>query len=458
MFRANFFVCLLALYLATGHTIFHGQHLDAQEGSRSAGSLVDKYFDERFESDPQATEDLLSELRDAHAIDSMQQIEQLLRASRASYPDVSETIGQVTQHIVECDHVDYESVFLLAVPEDYDPETPTSLVIVGHGGNSSMSASRARSVAKSYLDAYAPTINREMGAIVVAPASERGWGQIGNSLILSTISDCQRMLNIDPERIFITGQSMGGHLSYRSALTLPDRWGAVSPQSGGYDYVAKGSIGNLINVPGYVTWGKREPYGINKDNRTNAAWARENGLDWVFVEKNGGHSIYADELPKMASFFNDHPRNLYRDTVYFRQGGAMKFLKTWEIQGWPEHEIFHETRPLRWNLKHWLEVEPRPDHQGPLTVLAQNQGDNKIAIQSNQARKIRIYLHPKMIDFDKPLTVEVNGTTVHQARVEPDAALMLELAREFDDRGRVFWARLEFDVAADAEVEFPKSK
>ena len=459
MIRADISACcLIALCLAILPAGIHSRPTSAQELENSAAGLVDEYFDERFEAAPQATENLLSELKNKHQIDGMQPLESLLRASRASYPDISETIGGTTQHIVECDHVDYQSVFLLAVPEDYDPTNSTSLVVVGHGGNSSMSGARARSVAKSYLNAYAPTVIKEMGAIVVAPASERGWGQIGNSLILSTISDCQRMFNIDPDRIYVTGQSMGGHLSYRSALTLPDRWGAVSPQSGGYDFVAKGSIGNLINVPGYVTWGKQEPYGINRDNRTNAAWARENGLEWVFVEKNGGHSIYADELPKMANFFNDHPRNLYRDTVYFRQGGAMKFLKTWEIQGWPEHEIYHETRPLRWNLKHWLEVEPRPDHQGPLTVLARNLGDNRIAIHANQARQIRIYLHPKMLDFDQPLTVEINGTVVHQGKVQPDPVLMLELAREFDDRGRLFWARLDFDVETDAEVEFPKSE
>lgn len=435
-----------------------GQFLDvsrAQEPVRSASELMDEYFDQRHAAKPPATAKLLERLSTQHGLDSPQQLENLLKSARASYPDASQWIGKATRHPVSCEHVSYQSTFLMFVPADYEPTQASPLVIVGHGGNSSMSDARATSVANMYLGAYAPILSRELKAIVVAPVSTRGWGHIGNSLILSTISKVKRMLRIDPDRIYLTGQSMGGHLSYRAALTLPDRWGAVSPQSGGYDYVAKETIGNLLNVPGYVTWGKREPYGIDQDNRTNARWAKQHGLEWVFVEKNGGHTIYQDELPKVSTFFADHPRNLYRDKVYFRQGGAMKFLKTWEVQGWPEHTIYHDTRPLRWNVKHWLELSPRPDRAGPLTVLAQNRGENRIELTSDQARRIKLYLHPKMVNFRDPLTVVVNGRVVFEGRVEPNPAQMLELAREFDDRGRVFWAALELDVTSDEPVNLP---
>lgn len=430
----------------------------AQDKPLSAKQRLDSYFDERYETDADATEKLLQVLEDQHDVSTAEELEALLRSNRASYPDAADWVGKTTKHAVVCDHVSYESAFLMFVPDSYDPAKPAPLVVVGHGGNSSMSEARATSVADMYLRAYAPIVSRELDAIVVAPVSTRGWGHIGNSLILSTISNVKRMLAIDPDRIYITGQSMGGHLSFRSALTFPDRWGAVSPQSGGYDFVAKETIGNLVNVPGYVTWGKREPYGIDKDNRTNAKWGEEHGLDWVFVEKNGGHSIYQDELPKMAKFFEDHPRDLYRDLVYFRQGGAMKFLKTWEVKGWPEHEIYHETRPLRWNLKHWLEVTPRPDLEGPITILATGSDNNRIELSTNEARHVKLYFHPKMIDFDQEVRVIVNGETAFEGKVEPDLHLMLELAREFDDRGRIYWAAIEFDISTDADVQFPKKQ
>lgn len=427
--------------------------LSQNNSNPSLASQVDRYIDQRFEGTRAATDDLLVQLRKA-GISKLEDLEGLLRNPRSEYPDPAPWLGQTTIHDVECLHVDYTSKYFMYVPEDIDLARPVALVVVGHGGNSSMSPPRAEATAKAYLQAYMKVAN-EMKSVLVAPVSCRGWGQIGNSLIFSTVSQVQRNLPIDPDKIFLTGQSMGGHLSYRSALSLPDRFGAVSPHSGGYDFVAKESIGNLINIPGYAIWGVREPYGINKDNRTNQAWAQAHDLDWKFVEKNGGHEIYQDELGNVAKFFAEHPRNLYRKQVYIRSGGAYKFIKTWGIKGWPEHTVYSETKPLRWNMRHWIEVEPRPDLGEPLTVLANNRGGNQFDITSKNVRKLSVFLNPAMVDFEKPVAIRVNGTSLFDARVEPDPRLMFELAREFDDRGRVFWARIDLDVASDQDVEIP---
>jgi hypothetical protein len=100
-------------------------------------------------------------------------------------------------------------------------------------------------------------------------------------------------------------------------------------------------------------------------------------------------------------------------------------------------------------------MTPSPDLKTPITVLAKNHGNNRIELTADQARRIKLYLHPKMLDFNEELTVVVNGKTVFVGDVQVDPTLMLELAREFDDRDRVFWATLEFDVTSDREVEFP---
>jgi len=421
--------------------------------AQSAAERIDRYLDRKAEGTRAETEALLEALRaEGHAQPAA--LEALLRAPRASYPDANELLGKTTVHDVSCYHVDHTAKYRLFVPEGYRSDRASPLVVVAHGGNSSMSAARAARTASGYLRAYAPAMARELGAIVVAPDTTRGWGHIGNSLALTTIADLKRRLNIDPDRIYVTGQSMGGHMAFRAALTIGDRFGAVSPQSGGYDFVAKGSIGNLSNVPGYVTWGKREPYGINKDSRTNAAWAKEHGLDWVFVEKPGGHEIYGDELPKVAAFFAAHPRDLYRKRIYTRLGGAMKFVKTWGIKGWPEHTVHHETRPLRWNQQHWLELTPRPEHKGPLLALAENVGDNRFEIVTSDVRELHVHLHPKMIDFEQPVTIAVNGEVRFEGRVTPDPVHLLEHARAFDDRGKVFWARVRVTVETDREVAF----
>lgn len=430
-----------------------GQSASTQDAptAHSLATQVDAYLDSRAvdKTNTEATTRSLIQLLVKGNVAGAARVEELLRAPRHSYPDVASLIGKTTEHDVECYHVDHQSKFRLYVPNNYDPSHATPLVVVGHGGNSSMSEARAASVAKMYLRAYAPILAKELSAIIVAPDTTRGWGHIGNSLVLSTISQLQRQFHIDPDRIYATGQSMGGHMAYRAALTLGDHFGAVSPHSGGYDYVEKGSIGNLRNVPGYATWGVREPYKLDVSNRSNAAWAKEHNLDWVFVEKHGGHEIYQDELANIAKFFAARPRNLYRKRVDARLGGTMKFVKTWGVKGWPAHTVHHQTRPLRWNQQHWLELTPRPGHKGALQVRAENVGNNQFEIQSDQVRELFVHVHPRMIDFAKPVRITVNGDKLFDALVKPDVRRMLALAREFDDRGRIFWARIPVKIATD---------
>lgn len=444
-----FFIFVLVIFIPDNQLV--GQNSDEKKWSK----LVDQYIDQRYEGTAADTKKIVAQFNKA-GVTQLEDLEKELRSPRANYPDIIAWVGKISVHKIDCQHVDYSSRYFLYLPKDIDLTKPVGLVVVGHGGNSSMSVKRAEQTAAMYLQAYRKLADR-MKVAMVAPASGRGWGQIGNSLIFSSISKIQRALPIDPDRIFITGQSMGGHLSYRTALSFPDRFGAVSPHSGGYDFVAKKSIGNLVNIPGYAIWGVREPYGINKDNRTNAQWAKSHDLNWKFVEKNGGHTIYQDEMENIADFFKANPRDLYRKQVYIRSGGTFKFVKTWQIKGWPEHEVYSKTKPLRWNMRHWLEVEPRPDSGEPLTILAINRGDNHFEVTSNNVRQFSIYLHPKMVDFKKPVSVMVNGKQVFNDPIQMDPGLMFELAREFDDRGRLFWGRIDLRITSDKEVEiFPK--
>lgn len=434
--------------------VVRAQDLDPGEAKEATAiaEAVDAYIDARFDGGARDTRALLARLK-REGLAGPAKIEALLRAPRAHYPDADALLGKTSKHSVQCLHVDYASEYLLFVPKDYAHSgKPRPLVVVGHGGNSSMSPARALRVARMYLNAYAPSMSQDLGAIVVAPATSRGWGNIGNSLLFSTISDVQRKLNVDADRVYVTGQSMGGHMSFRAALSLADRFAATSPQSGGYDYVKRKAIANLINIPGYVTWGKREPYGIDRDSRTNAAWAKKHAIDWVFVEKNGGHTIYGDELPKIAKFFAARPRKLYRDRAYLRHGGAMKFVKTWGVKTWPKHTVYSDKRPLRWNVRHWLEVEPRPDSKEPITVFARQTGKQSFELTSSGLRTFWIHLHPKMVDFEKKITITANGKKVFEGRAKPNPKLMLETVREFDDRGRIFWARIRAKVGTDREV------
>lgn len=436
-------------------------------------AALDEHIDLRYEAPAGATAALVARINEAGL--SIGDVEALLREGRTSYPAPPQRPGVVGEYAddatkpdgydyvppfesaaLDCYNYDYSTVYYIYVPTSYRPDRPTPLVYAGHGGNSSMSAERSRIVAQLYLDFYYQHLGEEMGAIVVAPATERGWGAVGNSIIMSTISKVSRDYNIDPERVYVTGHSMGGHMSWRTAMVFADRFGAASPQSGGYDvWATTDALANAYTLPGYTTYGTEEPFGLNATNHVLADWLRAHNYPWITVEKDGGHEVYDDELPKIAAFFMAHPRAMYRPTVYFRAGGTMVQADETNAAWDPPTEAVNPTRPLRWNVRHWIEMTPRPEIPDPLAFFAENKGDNRIEIQTQNVRQLRVMLHPNMVDMTRPVHIVVNGETKFDAVVPVDLGFMLDLVREHDDRGRIFYAHVDLAIDSDVTVPVP---
>jgi hypothetical protein len=418
----------------------------------SPESLIDAYMDSRWSPQPGDTQQLVSSLAKRGL--GLADIERLLRGPRASYPEVAVPKGRIVpdQKLV-CEHVDYTTVYHLYLPKSYDHGKAHPLVLVGHGGNGAMSRERASRTALMYLRFWEAAAEKH-GVIVVAPATARGWGAYGNSVLFSCISLLQRRFNVDPDRIYATGQSMGGHMSWRCGIVFPDRFGAVGPQSGGYDYVERKNVYNLFNIPGYATHGKREPYGIADYNRKIKAWMEKRGYPWRIVEKDGGHTIYRDEIDKQFTFFLKHPRDLYREQVYVRLGGRLRYDKKEKLRpGWDRDHKWNPARPIRYDTVHWVRLFPREDPKIRQLAWLKRKGQ-RIEVTAQDVAKLRILLHPRMIDLDRPIEVVVNGaSTRHEVR--PDPVAMLERARAFDDRGRIFHAHIDLDVPSSKEVPAP---
>lgn len=427
-------------------------------------AMLDAWIDNRYNG---ATPQALIQAIEAAGLD-MSDVEALLLKGRSEYPDAPQSAGQITTGIpVDAQHVDHSSEYLMYVPSNYDKTTQTPLIVVGHGGSSCRDLGWVESKAalpgiKAWVD-----FAEQHGFLMVAPLTDRGWGAIGYSIIFSTLSQVKRDYNIDPNRIYITGHSMGGHLSYRSGIYLADRWAAISPMSGGYDYVESGLVENLFNIPGFATWGENEPYEIDDSNRKIRDWMENHGFPWKNWEKpGGGHSIFSDYIDDVGIFFLANTRNLYPQAVFAGAGpwGAPGGLNIPDLKFdtadphkscWDINNTWDIERPIPASTFHWLRLSPAENENIVQRVAAVNKGNNLFDITSENARELRLYLHPNMVDFTNPIVVEVNGETVFNEMVEPDLASMLNLVREFDDRGRIFYAAIDIVIETDLPPDEP---
>ena len=63
-----------------------------------------------------------------------------------------------------------------------------------------------------------------------------------------------------------------------------------------------------------------------------------------------------------------------------------------------------------------------------------------------EVRKLRIYLDDEMVDLDRPVTITVNGRTLHDKKVKRSVDVLIEEARRRGDRSMTFSAFVELKI------------
>lgn len=148
--------------------------------------------------------------------------------------------------------------YLLHVPASYgqEPEKQWPLLIFLHGSREvGRDINRVR---KAILPQMLEE-NPDFPFIVMAPqatSQQYGWYPSLKS-IEATIDELQGEYKIDPDRIYVTGLSMGGYGAWALLMDAPDRFAAIAPVVGGYFYNPK-QLCELKDKPIWVFAAKRD--------------------------------------------------------------------------------------------------------------------------------------------------------------------------------------------------------
>lgn len=114
------------------------------------------------------------------------------------------------------------------VPKGYDPARPAPLLLAMHGTGSS-----GRNEHLMWQQ-----VAETLGMVLVAP-SESGpnegyaFSERERQVALGAVRWLRRKLNVDEARIFCSGESRGGHMTWDLGLRHPDRFAALVPMIGG---------------------------------------------------------------------------------------------------------------------------------------------------------------------------------------------------------------------------------
>jgi Dienelactone hydrolase family len=98
-------------------------------------------------------------------------------------------------------------------------------------------------------------------AVVACPLARGsiGYEGIPEQDVYSVLADAERRFPIDPDRVYLTGISIGGAATLRLALTRPDVWAAVAAVCPMPDPRAESLAVNAANLPVRIYAGDQDP-------------------------------------------------------------------------------------------------------------------------------------------------------------------------------------------------------
>ncbi|MHC5009698.1 MAG: hypothetical protein ACYTG6_01975 [Planctomycetota bacterium] len=224
---------------------------------------------------------------------------------------------------------EYEgATYALFVPEGYDPVLPWPLIIGLHGGGADGRAGdevvgSGRSAMNFYRDLAA-----RHGYIVVCPdALEAPWGTPRNEgMVRALLQEVKLTYNIDVDRVYMTGHSMGGFGTWALGPRMAEELAAISPMAGG----GGGGISDLekTRTPIFIYHSDDDYVSVESD-RAAARQLRDTQLDFVYTELPGkGHGFPESIRLELFAFFGPRRRfdPRYKD-VWPRSSFAGKVTK-----------------------------------------------------------------------------------------------------------------------------------
>jgi hypothetical protein len=196
-------------------------------------------------------------------------------------------------------------VYTIYVPDTYDPRTPIPLVLALHGGGAG--GKDGREVVGNGRDAsslYIEEIRRRRWILVCPNALQAPWAAPPNEpFLLSLLEEIQARYNVDLDRVYLTGHSMGGFGTWWLGPRQTDVFAAIGPSAGGGGGPSKDLVSARTGV--YVYHSSDDSI-VNVASDQQAAKALlDQGADVVYLQlEDRGHSFPVEAAGEMFDFFD----------------------------------------------------------------------------------------------------------------------------------------------------------
>ena len=301
-----------------------------------------------------------------------------------------------------------QHLYALLVPRKYAPEHPWPLLVALHGAFSNHTENLQRVLGG--MDLKSPA--RDPPMLVLSPLGGGellGYDGLGEDDVLGAIAAVRRDYNIDPDRIYLTGLSMGGGGTWSIGLRYPDLFAALVP------------VCAVVDPRQWIDAADRPLYDLPAMELAMPPAIAENALDQrVFIYHGDADPVVpVSDARRMVQRFRALGW-LNKSVRYFELPGVAH--NAWDV-AYRADNIFHlldgirrdpfparvwfKTGSLRYQKAYWTRIDRI--HGGPgLAEIDARQHNGAFTVRVTNISGFSLLLPAAALAPAKPITVRVH--------------------------------------------------
>ena len=361
------------------------------------------------------------------------------------------------------------------VPETYAPDTAFGLLVLLHGGGSGTPREAGAKWLGNSQASSSYHFGDQLGRqpyITLAPGNlqlptHKRWSTPeSDEFLIAAIEEAMYRYHIDPDRVAVGGQSMGGFGAYHIAQTIGDRFSTIGCHAGAWSY---GYWQGMHGVDFYSMQGIHDAVPGERKRFTESPFARFHHailsgwhIPHTYREHNGGHSFSDPEARQLFVDFLDHAARAQRNpwpghiATASRKGAfQLQDCPDWFWLSLATHN--YDTLSGTIEMDHIETTEPQPDYATTdfrhriidvrgSAVDARYEGDNRFVLRTRNVFKLSLWLHPGMVDLARPIRVVVNGEERECVVPEPNVATAMKSYLRRRDPATICPARISLQL------------
>jgi len=324
--------------------------------------------------------------------------------------------------------------YAVYTPATYNRDEPFPLVINLHGYDPSFSSWQQN----PFLPMFAPHATAHDRYIVVNPFGRGNtvYQNVGEYDVLSVIAEVKRLYNIDDDRVYLTGGSMGGAGTWNIGLRYPDTFAAIAPIMGPTEFAFwNGPLSERTPAYRKFFYDKMSALSI-AENAINYPMFCNHGVldDIVPVEQSRKIAKRLNELDYNLEYV-EHPEAKHGGFKPEMEQGIFDWFEDLSRESHPK-KVVYKTANLRHNKSYWVTINRFIDIMDFAEIEVEMISDNTVEVKVANVAQISLDFSDELFDMSKPVRIMINGRERFNNKIPSSKTVTLHAKLKKDGRVR----------------------